>query len=97
MPDPSLLKFTLAIDDFDLSLLPPEAQQRGTPTFRDAVKAYLSAEFGRFGGWSSIDVDNHIIEVSWTPDRQPADPWHRSSKNYNAGNIRERSHCCGFS
>lgn len=74
MPDPTLLKFTLAIDDFDLSLLFPEAQQRGTPAFRDAVKAYLSAEFGRFGGWSSIDVDNHIIEVSWTPDRQPADP-----------------------
>jgi Flp pilus assembly protein TadD len=74
MPDPSLLKFTLATDDFDLSLLPPEAQQRGEPAFRDAVKAYLTAEFGRFGGWSSIDVDNHIIEVSWTPDRQPADP-----------------------
>lgn len=74
VPDPSLLKFTLAIDDFDLSLLPPEAQQRGTPAFRDAVRAYLSAEFSRFGGWSSIDVDNHIIEVSWTPDRQPADP-----------------------
>lgn len=74
MPDPSLLKFTLAIDDFDVSLLPPEAQQRGTPTFRAAVKAYLSAEFGRLGGWNSIDVDNHIIELSWTPDRQPADP-----------------------
>src|SRR6266498_6150367 len=40
----------------------------------DAVKSYLTAEFGHFGGWSSIDVDNHIIEVSWTPDRQPADP-----------------------
>jgi len=74
MPDPSLLKFTLAINDFDISLLPPEAQQPGTAAFRDAVKAYLSAEFGRFGGWNSIDVDNHTIEVSWTPDRQPADP-----------------------
>jgi len=74
MSEPSLLKFTLAIDDFDVSLLPPEAQQRGTPAFRDAVKGYLSSEFNRFGGWSSIAVDNHIIEVSWTPDRQPADP-----------------------
>jgi hypothetical protein len=42
MSEPSLLKFTLAIDDFDVSLLPPEAQQRGTPAFHDAVKGYLS-------------------------------------------------------
>ena len=74
MPDPSLLKFTLAIDDFDISLLPPEAQQRGTPAFREAVKKYLSTEFNRMGGWNSVEVDNHLIEVSWTPDRQPADP-----------------------
>jgi tetratricopeptide (TPR) repeat protein len=74
MADPSLLKFTLATDDFDASLLPAETRQRGTPAFRDAVKSYLTAEFGRFGGWNSIDVDNHIIEVSWTPDRAPANP-----------------------
>lgn len=74
MPDPSLLKFTLATDDFDISLLPPAAQQRGTPAFRDAVKAYLSGEFKRFGGWSAIEVDAHVIEVNWTPDREPADP-----------------------
>ena len=74
MADPSLLKFTLAIDDFDISILPSEAQQPGTPAFRTALKTYLTAEFGRFGGWNSVDVDNHIIEVSWTPDRQPANP-----------------------
>ena len=74
MPEPSLLKFTLATDDFDIALLPPEARQRGTPPFRDAVKTYLTGEFGRFGGWNSIDVDNHIIEVSWTPAREPANP-----------------------
>lgn len=74
MPDPTLLKFTLAVDDFDLSLLPKEAQQRGSPAFREAVKKYLSGEFNRLGGWSSVEIDNHLIEASWTPDRKPPDP-----------------------
>ena len=45
MTDPNVLKFTLATEDFDLSLLPSSARQRGTALFRDAVKAYLTAEF----------------------------------------------------
>lgn len=74
MADPSLVKFTLAIDDFDSALLPLDGQQRGTPEFREAVKKYLTGEFNRMGGWSSVAVDDRLIEVSWTPDRQPADP-----------------------
>lgn len=74
MPNPSLFKFTLSIDDFDVSLLSREARQRGTPAFREAVKAYLSGEFQHFSGSTSIEVDDHIIEVQWTPDCQAADP-----------------------
>jgi tetratricopeptide (TPR) repeat protein len=85
MADPSLFKFTLAVDDFDLSLLPEQARQRGTPAFRDAVKEYLSGEFNRFGGWSSVEIDQRLIEVSWTPDRKPPDPLEQIVEKLNRG------------
>ena len=68
MADPALLQLTLATDDFDASLLPLDARQRGTAAFREAVRIYLSAEFARFGGSSSIAFDNDVVEVSWTTD-----------------------------
>jgi Flp pilus assembly protein TadD len=74
MPQTDALTFTLATDDFDVSLLPPHAHDRNTPAFREAVRSYLQEEFNRFGGWSSVQVDAQKIEVSWTPDRQPPDP-----------------------
>ncbi len=73
MTDPNVLKFTLATEDFDLSLLPSAAHQYGTALFRDAVKAYLTAEFQSFGGWHSVEVSDQTIEISWTPDRQSPD------------------------
>jgi len=74
MPKPDALTFTLATEDFDVSLLPAHARDRNTPAFRDAVRSYLQDEFKRFGGWSSAQVDAERIELSWTPDRQPPDP-----------------------
>ena len=73
MTDPNVLKYTLATEDFDLSLLPSTARQPGTALFRDAVKAYLTAEFQGFGGWHSVEVSDQTIEISWTPDRQSPD------------------------
>jgi Flp pilus assembly protein TadD len=26
------------------------------------------------GGWNAVEVDHHLIEVSWSPDRQAAEP-----------------------
>jgi Flp pilus assembly protein TadD len=75
MADPNVLKFNIALEDFDASLLPRDAQQRGTTAFRNAVKAYLEADFSRLGGWTSVDVDDRTIEVSWTPGGQPPDPF----------------------
>ncbi len=74
MSKPDALSFTLATEDFDVSLLPAHARDRNTPAFRDAVRSYLQNEFKGFGGWSSVQVDAERIEVSWTPDRQPPDP-----------------------
>ena len=69
-----VLKYTLAAGDFDNSLLPPEARDPASPAFRDAVKSYLESEFGRFGGWCDVQVDEQTIRVRWTPDRRAPDP-----------------------
>src|SRR5512143_2536142 len=74
MANPDALTFTLATEDFDVSLLPAQARDRTTPAFRDAVRSYLQDEFKRLGGWSSVQVDAERIEVTWTPDRQPPEP-----------------------
>ena len=74
MPNTDALTFTLATEDFDVSLLPPEARDRGIPAFREAVRSYLQGEFDRFGGWNRVQVDARTIEVTWTPDRTPPDP-----------------------
>ena len=71
MPEPGLLKFTLNVNDVDVSLLPLDARQRGTPAFCESAIAYLKGEFERFGGSTSIRVENDVIEVSWTTDRYP--------------------------
>jgi hypothetical protein len=68
MPEPNLLKFTLAITDFDVSLLSLDARQHGTPEFCDSVTAYFNDPFERFGGSNSIQVGNDVIEVNWTTD-----------------------------
>jgi Flp pilus assembly protein TadD len=73
MAEPSEVKFTLATKYFDVSLLPRDAREHGTPAFRDAVTAYLNDRFERFGGSISTQVQNDTIEVSWKTDRQAAD------------------------
>lgn len=72
MAEPTLVQLTLKTDDFDVSLLPLDARQRGSTAFREAVTAYLSAEFQRFGGSNSIVINEDVIEVSWTTEGQSA-------------------------
>ena len=61
---PQSLEYTLAIEDFDQSLL-----ARGSRSSRpsEAVEAYLESEFRRFGGWYDVQVDEYKIRVRWTP------------------------------
>ena len=73
MSEPKVLEFTLAAGDFDQSLLPPNARAQGTTAFREAVKRYLQDEFTHLGGWCQVDVDDRLIRVSWTPNRQAPD------------------------
>ena len=72
MADPALLQLTLATDDFDVSLLPLDARQRGTAGFCEAVRMVLSAEFERFGGLCSIGIDNEVVKINWTTAGPPA-------------------------
>lgn len=34
------------------------------------MKRYLRDQFTHLGGWSQVEVDDRLIKVSWTPDRQ---------------------------
>jgi hypothetical protein len=72
MADPARLQLFLATDDFDISLLPLDARQRGTAGFREAARMVLSAEFERFGGSCSIEIDNEVVTVNWTTAGPPA-------------------------
>jgi len=74
VPDPGVLEFSLAAQDFDTAQLPATARTPGTPAFRAAVKRYLRDEFSRLGGWSDVQVDDRAITVRWTPDRAAPDP-----------------------
>jgi len=46
----------------------------GTPAFREAVSAFLAAEFKGFGGHATFRVDDQTIAVVWNPDSQRPNP-----------------------
>jgi tetratricopeptide (TPR) repeat protein len=64
-------RFTLALEDFDATLLPARARTRGTPEFRDAVRAYFRGELGRLGGQVDVAIDADTVEVTWTRAPSP--------------------------
>ena len=68
------LSFSIAATTFDASLLPETARQVGTPAFREAVSAFLAAEFKGFGGHATFRVDDQTIAVIWNPDSQRPNP-----------------------
>jgi Flp pilus assembly protein TadD len=72
MAEPAFIQLTLATDNFDVSVLPLDARQRGSAAFREAATAYLSAEFQRFGGSVSVEINGDLIEATWTTDSLPA-------------------------
>ena len=46
----------------------------GTPAFREAVNAFLAAEFKGFGGHATFRVEDQTISVIWDPDGQRPNP-----------------------
>lgn len=67
-------EFTIAFDDFDTTLLPPDARTPGTPAFVEAVRTVVTAEYEGRGGWARVVVDEkaRLLNVSWgSGDRSP--------------------------
>ena len=74
MSTPLVLTFTIAVEALDTSLLPEDARTRGTPRFREAVRAYVEDQFRTLSGWHTVSVGDTLIEVRWTPDGKAPDP-----------------------
>jgi len=67
MPPQAEHSFTITIEDFDVSLLPPDARRPDTPRFQEAVNSFLQAQFEGFQGRARILVDEKQIHVTWQP------------------------------
>mgnify|MGYP001584674970 FL=1 len=59
--------FSIAPEQFDVSLLPPEARNPCTPEFTQAVHQFLQTQFEEFGGSAKIAVTLQGISVTWVP------------------------------
>lgn len=66
--------FVLALDDFDRSQLPVDAQTPGTEAFTSAVTRYFQREYANFGGFVRVVVGPETIEVVWNVDPSRPDP-----------------------
>lgn len=68
MPQKEEYEYSLPVEDFDASLLPPHARQPGTDAFRNEVSKAIQKDFEVFGGWVQIVVDARTIRVAWRSD-----------------------------
>jgi tetratricopeptide (TPR) repeat protein len=67
MSDPQPIRFSLPEADFDLTLLPEAARQRGSQSFRDAVTGYYKDAYREAGGRVDVGFCDGAIEVNWEP------------------------------
>jgi tetratricopeptide (TPR) repeat protein len=67
MNDPQPIRFSVPEADFDLTLLPESARQRGSQTFRDAVTGYYKDAYREAGGRVDVGFCDGAIEVDWEP------------------------------
>lgn len=79
------LKFIIGVEDFDLKLLPPDAQQVGSDAFRSAVRQFYRDEFAAVGGTVSVAFDRATIEVTWEPDRPDTSLFERAAERLRVG------------
>lgn len=61
--------FVIAVEDFDLSLLPADARETRSDSFRDAVQVFFEQEYADLGGRINVVIDQELIRVSWEPNR----------------------------
>ena len=61
----SEITYTLDLANYDVSLLPHKARERGTAEFRQAVSGHIEKLFRQLGGETRILVDDKQAKVSW--------------------------------
>ena len=80
-------EYSIAPEDFDVTLLPPAARRVGTPEFDSAVSDFFKNEFSGFGGSARIVVSEKAIRVSW--DAEGTEPLEVAIETLGRGRFRE--------
>ncbi len=75
MSAPGPLEFTVAIRDFDRSLLPHDARRVGSERFEQEVITYYQRQFAAIGGTVALDMDDENIRVLWRPGEASENPF----------------------
>lgn len=60
-------EYKIPLHRFDVNLLPPEARQVGTESFKTAVMLHFAAEYGSQGQTAMVTVDDKEITVMAFP------------------------------
>jgi Flp pilus assembly protein TadD len=68
------IEFTIALRDFDQSLLPEDSRAVGTAPFAEAVANYFGHQFETMGGSAVVAINQEEITVSWMPDGMSRGP-----------------------
>ena len=67
-------RFTISLNTFDASLLPPGSPPKGSAQHSVAVHKFLQEQFAGFRGDARIVVSEDSILVEWTPPSSEQDP-----------------------
>ena len=67
-------RFTISLNTFDASLLPPGSPPKGSAQYSAAVHKFLQGQFAGFKGDARIVVSEDSILVEWTPPSTEQDP-----------------------
>ena len=67
-------RFTISLNTFDASLLPPGSPPKGSAEYSAAVHKFLQGQFAGFKGDARIVVSDDSVFVEWTPPSSEQDP-----------------------
>lgn len=79
--------FTLPVERFDLTLLPPDARKIGSEAFKMAVLAHFTAQYAPKGQQAVVSVDDEEIQVLTLPSG--SDPLDFVMTMLQSGRIKE--------
>jgi len=83
------VNFSVPEADFDLSLLPEGARQRGSQLFQEAVTRYYKDAYREAGGRVDVAFTDSQIEVGWQPQADQVPSSAEIAKHLAAGRMEE--------